>query len=254
MNNSDDSTVLLLKYMDGELDAETAADVRNQILLDPDLAARLEQLTLTREAVSAYGLKQQISSLHREIMAEIRQKPVGTVLRFSNNWRNALRVAAGLLVIVSLAVVLQYYQASPEALYDSHFEPFQLASVRGENNTSGLATLYSESKFSGVMQAFQKLAKPGIEDYFLDANAALRLGDPLTAIRSFSRIDELNQARHTHILEQPTAYYLAMAYLDSHQPAKALTLFEKIHRDTDHQYHEQVGYWFLVRVRRLAHG
>jgi negative regulator of sigma E activity len=65
----------LVQYLDGELSGSEKDDLEKQLVTDRGLQAELESLKLAREAIRSYGLKQQVTGIHQQMMNEL-QTPV----------------------------------------------------------------------------------------------------------------------------------------------------------------------------------
>jgi len=216
------------------------------------MASELESLRLTKAAVTTYGMKQKIASLHTEMMNELKKRPAAKVISMKTILTYTMRIAAVLILLLGVSLLYQYYNATPDQLYKSNFESFQLRETRSISTASVLEALYKKGDANAVMNAFKSIPQPLAEDYFLEANAALKLDKPAEAIQSLLALQELNKRDNTHLYEEDADYYLAMAYMHDNQPSKALPLFEKIHNDEGHPYNKKVGTWFLRKVKRLA--
>ncbi len=252
MSENFTNTEKLIQYMEGELHGDARTAVEQMLAGDAKLSAELENLRATKSAVSTYGLKQRIGAIHTDMMEELSAPQVAKVVGMKKILSYSWRVAAVLVLLLGVSLLYQYYNATPDQLYKSNFASYQLRETRGASNNSSLEAPYSKGDYAATMIAFKQIAQPSAEDYFLYANAALALNKPSEAIQSFTMLQQSNQQNKTHLFEEDTEYYLAMAYLHNNEPVKALPLFEKIHHDEGHPYNKKVGTWFLRKIKRLA--
>jgi len=252
MNENFTNSDILIQYLDGELEGEQLLAIREKIATDKNLAAELESLRLTRTAVATYGLKKTIGSVHTEMMKELANQTPAPVISMRNLLKYGLRVAAVLLLVAGSAAVFQYFTATPEKLFNDNFEAYQLTETRGNANSNLLETAYKNGRMQDVMDAFKQLTVPQPQDYFLQANAALRLRNAPAAIASLQMLQKINAGNNAHYYEDDIEYYLGLAYLDNNQPAMTLPIFERIHADKNHPYHKKISAWLMQKLRRLA--
>jgi tetratricopeptide (TPR) repeat protein len=253
MNDNFTNTTILIQYLDGELEGEALQSIREKIASDDQFAAELESLRLAKETVKTYGLKKTIGSIHTEMMKELLTVPAPRNIGISRIMQYSMRIAATLLIALSITALYQYYSATPEKLYENEYETFQLHETRG-SSASLLEEPYKKADLAAVMTVFKTLKDPQAEDYFLNGNAALAINNSPAAISSFLALQEKNKQANTHFFEEDTDYYLGLAYLHNNEPSKALPLFEKIQADEGHAYHRNVSAWFLRKLKRLSRG
>jgi hypothetical protein len=67
-------------------------------------------------------------------------------------------------------------------------------------------------------------------------------------------VQKKNAEQQTHLFDDDTEYYLAMSYLKNGQASDAVPIFEKIHEEPTHLYHDKVGNWFLRKLHWLPKG
>ena len=211
-----------MRYLDGELSGEDSLRLEQELRENPVLQERLERLRAAQRSVRLFALKEQVKAVHHEMMPQYRQP--APVIRMR---RMAMRVAAAVVVLLSVAVFYEYRQLTPASLYKENFTPYIEPTVRGGNDSSASGT---------------------IRGYFLAGNAYLNTGDAVHAIRAFDSVRAKNGRDHTHILEDDTDYYLAMSYLKNNELGPALLLFDKIHDNPSHLYHDKVGGWWLRKL------
>jgi hypothetical protein len=136
--------------------------------------------------------------------------------------------------------VYEYTRLSPSNVYKDHYQPYTLRATRG----SGAAADTRPGDVGAVNRS-------QLNKYFLAGNTFLEQGKTTDAIRCFLQVRKQNLEQGTHILEDDTDYYLGMSYLLNKQISLALPLFEKIHADPSHLYHDKVSRWFLLQLHLL---
>jgi tetratricopeptide (TPR) repeat protein len=251
MNDNFTNSDLLIQYLDGELEGEDLIAIQAKVDADKELATELENLRLTKAAVKSYGLKKKIGTIHSEMMKEMSATATSPIIGIKRILQYSTRVAAVFIIVLGVTVLYQYYSATPEKLFRNNYDPFNLHETRGAGSPSTLENPYKNGQPEIVMNIFKKITSPQPEDYFLNGNAALQLNKTSDAIQSFLALQEKNKITGTNAFEDDTEYYLALSYLNNHEPAKALPIFEKIHADESHPYHTKVSALFLWKLRHV---
>ena len=234
--------------MDGELEPSEANEVQKSIEADASALTELEQLRLAKEAMKTYGLKNRIASIHTEMMEELKENNIPRIGGTRKLFRYSMRIAAAIVLLLGVAILYQYYSATPEKLFRENFQAFALRETRG-NAGSALEEAYKKQSLPEVIQQYNALPQPQAEDYFLAGNAFLGLHQPAKAIAAFTSLQQQNANSATHYFEEDTEYYLGLAYMDNNEMVKAIPIFEKIHADAGHPYHSKISNWFLRRAR-----
>jgi len=249
MNEHATHTDLLIQYLDGELQGEQLETIQKDIDENPASREELESLRMAKEATKSYALKSRISSIHHEMMHEMKKtsEPKTPVIRMIAQY--SFRVAAVLILLFGISSLYQYITATPEKLFSENFNAFALHETRGSSTTI-LEDLYEKGDMKTLLQQFELLKTPRGNDYFLAGNAYLSTRQPAKAIETFLNLQQFNRTNNTHFFDEDLEYYLALSYLGNNEPAKALPLFEKIHADPNHPYHEAVSSWFLSKVKK----
>lgn len=245
MNENSAHTELLIQFLDGELQGESLADVKQSIENNADIREEFENLLLAQKATKSYGLKTRINSIHTDMMKEIKT-PVTSVSR--RIFQYSIRIAAVLTVLFALSFAYQYMTATSNKLFNENFRPYELQVTRGGSITSKLEDLYEEGNLKGLIEQYNLIKSPQAKDCFLAGNAMLSKHQPADAITAFTRMQQINKSNNTHFYEDDVEYFLGLAYLANNEPAKALPLFEKIHADPNHPFYTAVSSWFLSKV------
>jgi anti-sigma factor RsiW len=72
MENSPEHTEKIIQYLDGELTGSELAEFEKLLTSDNTVRDELDNLGLARDAVQSYGLRQQVSAVHQEMMVELK--------------------------------------------------------------------------------------------------------------------------------------------------------------------------------------
>lgn len=251
MDELHENTILITRYLDGELTGNELESIKQLLASDPVARRELEELQTAKRAVQHFGLKQRVAAIHAQKMKGD-QLPVTKRSPVTRMFSPLLRVAAVLLVIASLIAVYQYTTLSSTTLYQQAYQPYTVGQVRGTENTNSLQKLYSSGKYKQVTDSFKNIDQPLLQDYFIAANAYLQQRKPAEAITYFKKVSSTNQQNNSGLLTDDTEYYLAMSYLQNNQPALALPLLEKIYTQKNHLYNDKVSGFLLLKARLLA--
>jgi tetratricopeptide (TPR) repeat protein len=249
MNENATPSELLIRYLDGELDSAETAAAERQIAADTALQEELAGLRLAKEAVHHYGVQQTVRSVRSGMKQEEQPAPVVRLNR--RVWRNSLRVAAGIIIVLGATFIYQYSQLSNTRLYEDNYKPFLLHESRGADATSVLQQAYKAGQPGKVIQLYRAMKNPGAADYLLAGNALLEEGQPAEATQCFLLLQQQNTLSHTHLYEDDAEYYLALSYLRGGEVDQALPLFERMHADETHLYHDKASTWFIRKLHWL---
>lgn len=251
MNNST-RTELLIRYLDQELSEAERAEVEAELASDAAASEELERLRVTRNLVKGYALRQQVYRVHGDMMQELRGSATATSspAPVRKMFTYAMRIAASVLVILSVTALYQYLTFSSAKFFDQNYSAYEAPTMRGSAGST-IQSLYNERNWKEVVNRFERSVTHTTEEWFLAANAYLQLNQLPQAIGGFQAVQKQNAATRATLFQDDAEYYLAMAYLKNNEPASALPILEAIHRNPDHAYHDKVSSWDLIRLRRL---
>ncbi len=251
MENSPEHTEKIIQYLDGELTGSELEEFEKLAAADNAVRDELENLGFAREAVQSYGLRQQVASVHKEMMEELKKGGHDAPVRkMYPVIRTTLRIAAGLFIAFLSVGIYQYATVSSSNLYNDNYQPYKLSVARGESNMSELEKDYTNGDFKAAATVFEKPGSPAPKDYLLGGEAYMQTHRPRKAIVAFNKLVADNSAGNFY--KDDAEYYLAESYLENNEPLKAKPLFEKIYADKDHLYHDRISYWTMLKLRILA--
>ena len=253
MNTNEQSTDKLIQYLDGELMGKELTDFEQLLAENTAMQKELNNLILTREAIQSYGLKTQVASVHQEMMQEL-NKEIITIPK--NNkvrslYRMPLNIAASLLLIMLSVGFYQYITISGSKIFNENYSSYELSISRGdENDISQIEKAYAKGQSNLVITEFSKLKNPTKKDNFLAGQVYLSKNQVKESIRSFEQVLSISSAENT--FKDDAEYYLALSYLKNNKPLKAEPILQKINKDKDHLYHDQVSEWTLLKTYLLT--
>ncbi len=238
------------RYLKGQLSAAEGAAFGQRVQQDGAFAAEVASQQSVRSLVRQYGYRQDLTAIHREVMAEQRAKSG------FNAWTSPLRIAAAITLLFVFAAVLRLSTLSTQGVVAQGYQPYAADVTRGEtyvpqDASQQLVREYANGNYGAVVKNFGQHQLGSPQDVLIAANAYLALSQPAQAIPLLQRV--VAEANRT--TAQDAEYYLAWAYLKNDQLPEAERLFAAIRQNPDHKYHPDVDrslYW-NIRLLRLKH-
>lgn len=253
MDNSTQPNETLMKYVDDELSGKEREDFEQRLAVDPKLRQELEDLQIARSAAKLFGLRQQVSSIHHQMMAEM--KPTAVVRPISRArrvMRYSISIAASILLVAILIIGYNFFTLSPERLYNGQYRAYELSSVRGDATpVSKLETDYQRGQYKEVIEDRKRLEAATPKDDFLAGIAYLQTGNISAAITSFQSVIEKNRIAKTTFFNDDAQYYLALSYLRQRDYDQCLDIIATIRNNPSQLYHDQFSRGFVRKVKML---
>lgn len=251
MSNNYTNTDVLIHYLDDELSQEEKQQVENELKVNPDLRQQLEKLSLARQAVKTFGVKQKVASIHAEMMQELATKNATQPGKLRNLTRSLLRVAASLLVALLGFGVYQYITISSEKLFSATYQPYSLSVSRGPAETGAIEKAYTEKDYPAVLELFAKLQSANQKDNFIAGQTYLALHDYSKAIGCFNNVLSLNAASGATIFKDDAEYYVALSYLGKNEFGRAYPILLNIRNNPQHLYNDKLTDGIMRKLKLL---
>lgn len=250
MSNNFTNTSLLIRLLDMELSTEELTEINNRLLTDSALTGELENLKNAQLAVQGFGLRQQVATIHQLMMPEFRNniRPLRSINQIV---RLAMRVAAVLVFVFAAAAIYFYFSVSLEKLVAENYSVYTIGTERDASKLSLIEEAFQRKDFDSVIQQLKNSASPDMKVYFFGGLAYLEKNDAANAIIQFKTMMDRNNNASPAEYPDEAEYYLALSYLKNNDIANALPLYEKIHSDKLHRYHDKVSGWFLRKLKIL---
>jgi hypothetical protein len=241
---------LILQYIDGELSEEQHLLVKQKIKTDIAWKSAFERLSITTNAIAYYGLAQEVATVHQQLKDHYKLPNIhqAKVISIRRRVRLLTAVAASILLLAAGIAGYQFYQLSPDKVYEQSYVSYQPSVTRGANeeNISAIERAYSENDFSKVITASKKVRSLSTEDAFLVGLAYLQMDNALAAIKWLQPL-----SHGQNILKQDAEFYLALAYIKDADYDLALELMQNIKSDPHHPYHQQFSSKSINEVKML---
>lgn len=241
----------LVQYLDGELTGVEKENLAQLLLSDKDLQDKLTSLQATREAVKIYGLQQKVAGIRRQMMEEM-QPPVKRIGFSKKIIRYSISVAASLLVLISGYLAYNFFTLSPEKVFSSRYQPYQLVTLRdGSANETTMEKAFREKNYQEVLRINDTGKDHTQKEIFLSGVAAIELNDNNKAITCFKEVLTANEQAKQSLLNDESEYYLSLSYIRNKDYDNALALLNKIKGDPGHLYYEKITGKLIRQVKML---
>src|SRR5688500_1211558 len=94
MDDSLQADDLLIRYLDGELTSEDKRALEQRLQTDEQLQDKLEKLRVAVQAIRQFGTRQQVGSIHAQMMESVKVQTQPKVVPFGKALRYTMAVAA----------------------------------------------------------------------------------------------------------------------------------------------------------------
>lgn len=178
-------------------------------------------------ALRAYGLKQRISELHREIVPNL-NADASAPGKVRSMRPLLVRSAAVLIALVAMAATYIFISSTSNNLFNDKYVAYNIAPQRSGDSLENEDAVNS----------------------FTRGQTELKNNDPQKAIESFNEI--LSNPKNTNTLRDDSEYYLALSYLKAGETDLAYKRFLEISKNENHLYHDEVSAWFLFKLKVLS--
>lgn len=228
------SKEILIDYLDHQLNQQDTDQVETMIKNDKSLADELQYLNMAIDTVRLNTINDKVFAVRRSLknISELTVTPANNRIR--RIYKMSMRVAAGFILLIGMAVLYKYLTVSNLSVYEKQFTSYDLSNMRGQETQDAEAGAYLNKNWSEVLTIFQKENNKSNKSVFLAAMAEMQLNNFSQAVTLFENI--LNNTEDSSFREE-TEYYLSLAYLMNHEINKSIRLINKIKSDTSHTYY-----------------
>jgi tetratricopeptide (TPR) repeat protein len=242
---------LLVRLLDGELDAAEKKSVEQQLATDNELQAQYNSLLLAKESLNQYGLTQKVATIHQQMMEEM-QVPVRKINRVKRLVRISTAIAAGVILLIGGFWLYSSSQTvSGDKVFASNYHTYEMATVRDNIAETDLEKAYKAKNYKEVMRLANAGENKTIAAIFLAGAAALETKENDNAIKNFTEVLQMNKTAGQTLYKDDAEYYLALSHLRVADYNQALDLLQKIKNELAHKYYGQVSDKLISQVKRL---
>lgn len=240
----DDIIEQLIRYADGELNADENATVDKMLQEDEVLKLRYENILAAKAAIRSKGLQQRVAAIHKEYIAEKNNQQTRQAKIIKPSFGTArilMRVAAMLLFVVVGYGVYQYSTTTTDSVFNNSYLKYELPVTRSENKFTQIDSLYSAGKYTAVVQLFESSVHKTPQDYFLAAQSYLQTGNANAAVTTFKTLQQINNTATEKYFLQETDYYLAIAYIKTGDISAAQKQLALIKANKQHMFYQKAN-------------
>ncbi len=241
------NTEMLIDYLDGTLLLTDKVLIEDAIKNDATIQYELDKLRVAKSAIQEYGLQKKVRSIHKQMMQkeevlETKKHKNGKVISFI---KPLFRIAAVLLVTVSIYLLYQYKTLTSESVLANIDQSYSLNNSRAENNVDSIVNYYSEKKYRNVIDLFSKKQQTNLTDSFFAAQSYLCLD---SADKASAIFNNLNTGQ---LFSDDLNYYKGIAFLKSNNINKAYDIFKSIKENKNHLYNDKITKTFMWKLKLL---
>ncbi len=240
-NSNNDIIETLIRYMDGELNGTEYDETEKLLQNDAALQEHYQHLLAAKKAIRALGVKQRVQAVQQEYLQQAKPEsaPAPKVARNSSFFKNFMRIAAILIVVIAGYGVLQYSTTTSQSVYNDAYITYQLPVNRGEENKNQLAEFYKANNYKAVISSFNKIEPKNQEAYFLLGQSYLQTNNADEAINAFKQVEKLNENSDEKYFLQETDYYLMLAYIKNSKIELAQQKLDEILAQPQHLFYNK---------------
>ncbi len=250
-NSTPDMSEKLVLYLDGELTGAEKTSLEQELSVNPGLQEALSSLQSAIAGVKLYGLQQTVAGIHGEMMKEWKT-PVRKISSTRSIIRYTIAVAASLLLIVGSYMAYNFFTLSPDKVFASRYQSYELATLRDDNTSeTAVEKAYREKNYKEVLRIHDAGLDHTPKGEFLCGAAALEVKDNTKAIKCFNEVIVANKQSAQPVLNDEAEYYLSLSYVRNRDYDYALDIMNKIREEPDHKYHSAVTAKLVRQVKML---
>lgn len=254
MDNFTYNDDLLIRYLDGGLSEPEISDLEKKLQSDPDLKSRLESLQVAREAVIRAGIKEKVSSIHKEMMQEISSGKTGSSAgKIRHLYKYAVAAAAAVLLIFAATRIFDFSSPTAEKIYEQNYLTYVPVNSRSsaDSMTSAIEKAYRDAEYHLVISMADTMLLKDTDRFFAGL-AALETGRVTVAISYLEQfLKSSDSLKSGSAMSDAADQYLALAYLKHKDFEKALDLMNRIRQQPGHTYQKKFSEKLIRQVRKL---
>ena len=243
---------VLIDHFDRSLHGEASTELDQLLSNDPEAATEWHYLRVAVDAIQEAGLYEQVATVKNQwhIQRSATVKPSGGLVRSIS--RNAMKIAAILVMAAGGAAFYKYATISSGSLYDKYYTSYDLNTSRGAGDADAMEKAYHVKDWNTVLTLFSTAKRNNKMD-FIAGMADLELKKYDDAIEHFEQVMAVNAQADSDYFQDEAQYYLAISWLAKDKVNEALPILEKIRADKDHLFHDKVSKMSFLDLRLVQY-
>lgn len=238
-NPDNDTTQLLLRYLDNELPPAEAASLAERLQADATLYEQYQHLLFAQSAIRSYGASQRVRQLYAAHLEEMQATAASPrIIHHTRLFRMLGRVAAVVALVVAGYATYIYASTNKEAVYSRHYISYTVPVHRGGSSTVAIDSLYNSGNYTRVLQALQNKSNKTQREYFLEGQSCLNTGNTNKAIEAFKQVEARNARHGERLFAEETDYYLLLAFIKAGDIEQARRKRAAIVANGEHLFYE----------------
>ncbi len=222
---------LISKYLEGELDAITAARFEEDLKGDPNLQQELDLYKEVDEALAdteVLEFRMQLREMHTQLAPEIYTSSKPKVNRFTR-----VAVAASLAVLLGFSAINLVRYNNSQKLLEKYYQPYEITSTNRSGMSEADLTLrialekYQNREYKEAVALFEKVLEKDSEEMATQLYSGIsyfEIEEYQKAGKSFSKVIEQND----NLYIEQAQWYLGFCYLKTEENDKAIKQFTEI--------------------------
>lgn len=206
-------------WLDGSLLPQERTAFEQQLLSDPLLQQKVDELQLLKLGISESVLEKKLDAFHPV-------KEQATVRRINGGMRGLLVAASVLLVVLATSYLLFFNKSSDEKLYAQFYspDPGLPGNMGGATNYSFDKAMldYKNGEYTKAIEAWKNLPANDTTTYFMGM-AEMAAGNSTTAINLLTQ----STSKPANPFYKDACWYLGLAYLRAGDHVKATTFIQQ---------------------------
>lgn len=243
---------LLEQYIDGTVNDEERKLVEQLLNNNAELREAYEYMNMAVASVKLSALHRQVGNIAAAYKTGKNSSTTtqGQPAKVRSIGFYAMRVAAVLAVVLASYTAIQYATITPDKLYTSAFEAYNLSATRSASKGTDIEQSYKMGNWNAVLSAISN--ESGQKEKFLGGVSALYLDKFDVAADYFNQVIDANKTLTEKPYTQESEFYLALALIKLQNYDAAKSIIHKIKANPDHTYYNQVKKISTIRTALLS--
>jgi hypothetical protein len=244
-------------YLNNTLNESERMEYENELESNDSLRDTQLRYILAKDAIAGVGVRNVVAEEHRKFMSkrtdnqtftEKERKPMGKQIYLFT----PMRIAASILLILSVYTGFQYATLSNESVLDGMSSDYNPSVLRGANdNLQNIRNDYKYGKFENVISAIANQENLSSEMIFLRAMSNYNLKNYQASLQDFETLRKQNAGNSKPSYVYEIEYYEALALVGNGKYDLAISQLEKIKNNESNPYRSLISEWDILKIKAL---